>query len=362
MAGFAPRKRFENDLTNRFLKEERNWPTDVRVILEHPDFLNTLKSVPDSLKDYLINQGDEPITQLINWALLSPGVDGNARISALATRTFAQPVSAFLTDVVSCEPFKRGILAFVNRSQDWRNPVTVGHFSAIFLATARCDFSRASEVVGGIDVFLKKVLDHIDILGWQDFLALLLQDSGAEWVGSEDREKIHRGFLFLGEKVQRAADRDQWPIVNGLLNALLSFVKENAVTQLDDFVFDVDFVAALTAATFEKPNEQPLVFLTGIDLICRIVDALENPVEGAVVENGNEYLAKIQRYLAAYGAKFWRRFQLRSEDFEGEVVGEKNIVIRAFPVLWDALIEFVYPCFFHNPPVSSDFNAAFLGR
>jgi hypothetical protein len=359
---FAARKCFENDLTRKYLASKASWPCDVRDILVHSDFLATLRALPDCYSAYILTCEHRPVAQLLDLALLASGSAGSESLSALATRALAQRKSDFLTSVVRSEAFGDGIAAFLGRTADWRKPVTVGHFAAIFVAGARCDFDRVAALVGGLPAFLAKVVAHIDVLGWQDFLALLLLDFPANWVGSEDRGQARRGFASLGSALRRAADSARWPIVIGLLNALLSFVKEGELARFDEFVFDVDFVAALTEVTFAEPEAQPLAFMTGVDLITRIMDALEHPVEEAVVENADEHLAKIRPYLAAYGASFRTRYRVSHEQFEDELGKEQEIVSRAFPVLWDALLEEVYPCFFRNTPVSSDFNIAFLTR
>jgi hypothetical protein len=353
MALFSPRV-FTNDLTRQYLDSRASWAERVDAVLLHSEYVNTLRAAPRSLQEYL-TEHPTALRQLFHHALA--GTD--SRLSALATRALAQPKSNFYAAIVNAPAFGEGLREFTN-SAGTRNPVYVGHFGAILLCSLRAEYELVSAAVGGMGCFVKTVFETIGLLGRQEFLWYLLQEQPTRWTGTDGSPAA--GFATLAAMVADAAERREWPTVVGFLNVLLNSLKDE-ILQPNDGISSLELVSALTDATFADPKEE-LVFYTGIDVITRIVAWMENPQDPVAQAEWAPELPGVKGFLAAYGEGFLRRFDTPEEGaWEAEQLGEQQmILVRAFPVLWEAMIERLYPVFFRNPPVSSDFNSAFLER
>jgi hypothetical protein len=263
-----------------------------------------------------------------------------------------------MLEIATTEEFTQCLLDFLT-SEDSNNPVHVGHFGTIFLAGLRC----APDTLSGdlLQSIVRHCYDKLDILGWQEFLSLLLLDWGPRWCGEENHAA---GFANLAKAIGNAYLRKRWPIVVGFFNALLSFVKEQVVQGLDPAMYEISFIMELTEATFEEPIKQTLVLDLGVDLISRIIDGLEDDSEDfARPPEGQK--EKVAQYLRAYGMEFANRFRAANKKWDSKpepFPDEQKILLKAFPVLWEGLIDSVYPVFFWDPPFSVEFNIAFFKR
>jgi hypothetical protein len=189
----------------------------------------------------------------------------------------------------------------------------------------------------------------------------LLQDCGEEWANFD----AVRGFQGISTSIRIFADKGEWSKVAGVFNCLLSLLKEQTLTTLSA-IQTQSFVVALVEATFDDPEKNRLVFSLGVDVISRIVASMEQPSESQAPRL-NEELDSIRKYLAGYAADFAVRFHAAEKynEWDPEALkpdSEQRILLQAFPVLWEGLIEYVIPVFFWNPPFSADFNSAFLER
>jgi hypothetical protein len=89
-----------------------------------------------------------------------------------------------------------------------------------------------------------------------------------------------------------------------VISVLFSFVKEQK--GLYPVLYQLPFIVSLTEATFMNPVDDRLVFERGVDLIGRIVEAVENPEDTSRPEPA--HAEALANYLRAYSLRFAARF------------------------------------------------------
>lgn len=237
-----------------------------------------------------------------------------------------------------------------------KNPITAGAFHEIFFRFAR----TRPEVLSEFPNLLCTVLEHIELLGFQEVLFTLICDFPDHFALPND---ANWGLVFIAKTAFQLSS--QLPPLStvpsvmetrllGILSGLLEVTEDNPDSLPDSFV-QLEFVQLLVEATFLHP-ERKLILHTGAQLIRRIVRHIEQilPVmddtdaQPCTPRLGNA----VSGFIREYSKSFYSNCRQLSE--------EERLAV--FPVLWATVLDEMFERIWEPVPLSAEVGQALVLR
>jgi hypothetical protein len=369
-------------MTNLFDTKQR---VTVEEVFENPDFAVSIRNEVDCLCNFICpdradDQGHLP--EICNYAFhptseqqRHPNV---AKYAAAATKCLSSPSNVIGRRLARSTWFMDHIQSLFKDEAVLTNPIHAGHLQTTVLAVVR----RNSEDLldGPFSNLFSIVLDHVDLLGWQEALQSLAVDwsdkFGSNLIWGDDDPQIlayrviaHRAWDFATDlKVPEETDRAQRRLY-GLFSAMLRILTDRELEFSTFFCTDHEVIhsfvqAIITAANFG--GAEPALLL-GVRVLKRMIRCAR------LAQHTKEFADKcrvIRKFVKLMAVGFYRSHLVTdpaSPKHDGDKWNEvtafgplderkKRLLIDVFPVFWQGGIEYLFPIFFQNPAVSSLFN------
>lgn len=263
--------------------------------------------------------------------------------------------------------FHDAMRTFLESQERLRNPVFVGHFREIFEQFAR----RQGDNFGKLEGVLTIALNHVDILGFRDLITYFIGDVkdfaipyerpfGMDFIAASARRAAERACYSTDEMVQKQAKDAYFGIFYALLNAM----DDSGIEAVANGI-TFEFIRNLTEAVFLDPVNLYTGFRHGMRVLERFLINLIPP-KGEENEEKRVLRKRVSRFIKEYSHMFYKRMGIDEYSLDDwrtlencTKIDRVRVMIDAFPILWYGAIYKMYPLFFRNRVISSEFSMAF---
>jgi hypothetical protein len=359
-----------NGLSQLLDKEPDSTP--VEAVLDHSDLAVSLRNEIPQLLDYIAP--DCPPTpqpthsvghlrELFEWAC-QPGEGRDqtnprfAKLSAAATRCLSHPSQRLLSRLRGNKGFIADLQQFIGNEASMSHPLYAGHFEMIAMALIRQSSSLLNDE---FEMLFSRIVEHIDLLCWQEALASWAIDWPSLFGQSFPTPVI--AFHFIGDRaVDFALASPPCERLQGLYCALRHiiayqdahsslpfFCDLETLLRLSDSLKIVIFSDAERLSAGEKPELQ-LVIGAGVRLISLIAKVLQKaqPPDAAV--------SAARQFLRQAAKATYSHLDKKYES----TPALEQLKIDIFPAYWRGGIDKMADLFFRREGGSAEFNRTMI--
>jgi hypothetical protein len=153
--------------------------------------------------------------------------------------------------------------------------------------------------------------------------------------------------------------------LHGIFSALYRVLSEKTSEDFGYLGLDVTFVRYLTEATLAAPLESDMhvAFRMGVRLVVTLCDRAMIFEKGDPQSENGRPTNGVRKFLKQFSISFCAFYGADTADWDSPTLTpEQQMLIEAFPIIWQGAIDSMFPLFFRRPVVYSEFNRTFLTR
>ena len=250
------------------------------------------------------------------------------------------------------------------------HPVFAGHLSHI-LSLALVSLDNGEQLSDEQRLrLLKAMVRQIDQVGFQDMLIQAMTDGRFDTLNGS----LVPACRYIAEELYSFSETPgkSEHLCGGVWALLTAFSDRESDENVQVVAKDVEFMANLVAAVFNKPEADMhtyLAFCHGIRLIGNLVERVEKEKR----PDGAEYGVKngVSRLLKQFSKQWYKKMgvdeiewgTLTKAPVKAKRGSREWLMIQAFPVLWYYPIDYMFPLFFKDEDnFFGDFSMAFFNR
>jgi hypothetical protein len=355
---------------------DRGNPT-LDEVLNHEDLATALRNDADQLVTYLFDrQPGRHIDEMIRFALYDTS---NPRRTSKAAQFLSAPARRLQSRLYRDGTFLTEVTKFPD-SENAQNPVSISNFERI----AQMALSQEPELLKNQfkGLFLK-MLHRIEYLGYRELLTHLIQEhplceffyeppAEGYFILANFAAECSDRLIKLGKPADNEAPSDERELLTrrlmNIFSVLIELFAGTDVTVPPADLNTEQFIRLLCEAALPPDPSYPTsVVASGVHAIQAIV---MNFVEEKLNLDGTESREPYNRrnnvsgYLKEFSKSWCRRVGLLEQNFDPTRLDPKRklYIMIAFPVVWYAAIDPLFPLFWESTPAVTEFTQAMYYR
>jgi hypothetical protein len=379
-AAGAPKAKTGNELLK--LLETSKGSITLQELLLHKDLTASIKAEVPEVLDAIVSRDPNAkchLQSILDCALhaILPGkiIDSKfpmPRASMACTRVLCFPSQGLQRRLCRHPLFFASLREFPSTENGQTSPVLCGHFEEIIIATLRFDPDLLSTSLSGM---LPVLLSRIDLLGYQEILYSCCVERIELFARPNKPVIVYRTIARCALQYAESYVRDHELVtcrrLFGVWATLERIMWDRNFEDFGPIACDLEFVRNLVQAAFVAPMEKDMyvAFRESIRCLEHLIRiAAETAPAGDIPEKakgrrGERPFDAARTFIKQFAIGFYLRHNVRTYNWEDpNLNAEQLMLVDAFPVLWQGGIDYMFPLFFHNPPLSADFNRIMLQK